>query len=149
MLIVLAGFNLSNKNSNQMRKMYSTYKRINKQNVKINDLICFGYKPGRVCDSVGGSQISSKVMAQHNHTFQAQFLPPLFDGLHKLELSLLGISAEVRSAALAKTQQVEGVNGPLLRERVHVQGPESNTTPKSMQQHQRGFIFHWSLKYQR
>lgn len=72
------------------------------------------YKPGWVCDCVGGSQISSQVMSHHNHTFQAKFLPPLFNGLHKLNLSLLGIRAEVRSAALAKAQQVKGVNGSLL-----------------------------------
>lgn len=53
-------------------------------------------------------------MSQHDHGFQADFSPPLLDGVHKLGLSLLGVGAEVGPAALAEAQQVKGIDGPLL-----------------------------------
>lgn len=53
-------------------------------------------------------------MSQHDHGFQADFSPPLLDGVHKLGLSLLGVGAEVGPAALAEAQQVKGIDWPLL-----------------------------------
>lgn len=95
--------------------------------------------PSWVFDGVGRSQVSSQVVTQKDHGFQAHFFPPLLDGLHKLLLCLLSIGREVGSAAPPEAQQVQGVDGPLLGQNVKILSPQAHAASKPMEQNHGSF----------
>ena len=80
-------------------------------------------------------------MPQQDHGLQAHPGPPLLNGVHKASLCLLCVQREVGPAALAKAQQVQSVDGPLLGQGLQVKGPQAQTAPEAMEENHGGLVF--------
>lgn len=120
-----------------------TKKTENKKETTLKGLVphaglCCSDLPGWVFEGICGRQVPPQVVSQQDDFVQPHAAPPLLHGLHKLQLCLLRIAAEVRSAALAEAQQVKSVDGPLLGQGVQVEHPQAHTPTEAVQQHQRG-----------
>ena len=85
-------------------------------------------------------------MTKQNHSLQADFGPPLLNRIHKLLLCSLSVCGELWPAALAKAQQIQGVNGMMLGESLKIVGPKSYTPTKPVEQDHRGFVFSTAVR---